>query len=305
MEKINLITEEIDDDRKYLHISNSQVTTYMGCPYHYYLQKVKKLGTGSGSIFTVFGTAMHKTIQEYLRVMFGESVKKANTIDLPTLLKKSMIKECIKEEKKIKDSGKALIMSDDFRDIYYDGIEIINFFLKKRGKYFNTRKHELLSIEEELYIPTINGIKFKGFIDVVIKDKLTGRINLIDLKTSYSGWNDKKRKDVKVRMQLNLYKYFYSAKHNIPLDMIDTEFLILKRKVYDENCDWTIPRMQKFIPPSSERTIQKYLAICKDAIENIFTENGKYINDANKYPKQKSVDSCKYCEFKGTKHCDQ
>ena len=127
MEKINLITEEIDDDRKYLHISNSQVTTYMGCPYHYYLQKVKKLGTGSGSIFTVFGTAMHKTIQEYLRVMFGESVKKANTIDLPTLLKKSMIKECIKEEKKIK--GIEVVNSDDLvvTDLAANGARLVIF----------------------------------------------------------------------------------------------------------------------------------------------------------------------------------
>jgi hypothetical protein len=248
---------------------------------------------------------MHKTLQDYLEIMYNKSVKEANKLDLCNKLRNYMIEECVEEEKKFKSSGEKILVSDSFKDAYYDGIEILNDFVKRRAKYFNTRNTKLLSIEEKLEIPIINNITFVGYIDVVIQDKNTGVVTLIDLKTSYMGWKDKKKKDEKTRMQLLLYKYFYSHKHHIPIDMIETKFIILKRKVFDDKCDWTIPRIQTFSPPTSGRTIQKYLKICESVIKNIFTEDGNYIDKENNYKKQKSNDNCKWCEFKGTEYCDQ
>jgi len=307
-EKIELVVESNDlnnADTENLHISNSQVGVYLVCPYQYWLLKIKGIPNNGGSIFTVFGTAIHRTLQEYLEVLYYESVKKAGTMNLYNNLRNYMIDECVSEEKKNKGFGEEILKSDAFKDAYYDGIEIINDFIKRRRKYFSTRSTELLAIEEKLDIPIINNIKFVGYIDVVIRDKNTGVVTLIDLKTSYMGWKDKKKKDIKTRMQLLLYKYFYSYKHNIPINMINTEFMILKRKVYDDKCEWTIPRMQIFVPPSSGQTIQKYLKICESTINGIFTEDGKYIEDESNYKKQKSDDNCKWCPYKRTGYCDQ
>ena len=71
--------EPVKGDRK---ISYSQYAMYSTCPKHWELAYVKNLRTFSQSIHTIFGTAFHETLQNYLTVMFNESVKKANEIDI-------------------------------------------------------------------------------------------------------------------------------------------------------------------------------------------------------------------------------
>jgi ATP-dependent helicase/DNAse subunit B len=82
MEKNNL--------KPQLHISNNQINIYNQCPYRYYLQYVKNLKKYEDNIFTVFGTAMHKTIQKYLQVMFNDSVKAADLLSLNNILFKQL-----------------------------------------------------------------------------------------------------------------------------------------------------------------------------------------------------------------------
>ena len=66
------------DERK---ISYSQYAMYSTCPKHWELAYVKDLRTFSQSIHTIFGTAFHETLQNYLTVMFEQSVTKANQIE--------------------------------------------------------------------------------------------------------------------------------------------------------------------------------------------------------------------------------
>ena len=62
-------------------VSFSQYQMYSTCPRQYKLAYIDKLGESSANIYTIFGTAIHETIQHFLSVMYGVSKKQAMEID--------------------------------------------------------------------------------------------------------------------------------------------------------------------------------------------------------------------------------
>ena len=54
-----------------------------------------------------------------------------------------------------------------------------------------------------------DNIDFRGYMDVVIHNKTTGRVKIIDIKTSTMGWNKYMKADKNKTNQLLLYKYFF------------------------------------------------------------------------------------------------
>ena len=59
--------------------------------------------------------------------------------------------------------------------------------------------------------------------------------------------------------QLLLYKSFYSKQHDVPLERIDVEYFIVKRKLY-EGMDFPQRRVQTFVPngkPSINKVINR------------------------------------------------
>ena len=65
---------------------------------------------------------------------------------------------------------------------------------------------------------------------MLLYDKVRDRYKIIDIKTSTMGWNKISEDDKNKTDQLLLYKQFYGAQHDIPLDKIDVEYFIVKRK---------------------------------------------------------------------------
>ena len=93
-----------DDRRNSMKsISHSQFSAYNECNLKWKLRYIDKLSKFSGSIHTVFGTAMHTTIQAYLTEFYNKSIKSADSMDLVTMLKEEMIKEFtqIREQHKV------------------------------------------------------------------------------------------------------------------------------------------------------------------------------------------------------------
>ena len=66
-------------------ISYSQYAMWASCPYKWYLTYVEKKQPYQASIHTVFGTAMHETMQDYITVMYNESGTAADKINLEEL----------------------------------------------------------------------------------------------------------------------------------------------------------------------------------------------------------------------------
>ena len=66
-------------------VSYSQYSMWSSCPQQYKLNYIDKLGESSGNIHTIFGTAMHETIQHFLDVMYNVTMKQALVIDFDIL----------------------------------------------------------------------------------------------------------------------------------------------------------------------------------------------------------------------------
>ena len=81
-------------------VSYSQYSMWSSCPQQYKLNYIDKLGESSGNIHTIFGTAMHETIQHFLDVMYNVTKKQALEIDLDILLKDKLVEEFKKEKEK-------------------------------------------------------------------------------------------------------------------------------------------------------------------------------------------------------------
>ena len=99
--------------------------------------------------------------------------------------------------------------------------------------------------------------------------------------------------------QLLLYKQFYSKQYGTPIENIDVEYFIVKRKLW-ENTDFPQKRVQKFVPASGKPSMNKVNNRLNIFLNEAFTEDGERKNDMVATPSKKA---CKWCEFKGTEYC--
>ena len=229
---------------------------------------------------------MHEVIQLYLGCMYNFTAKEADQQNLEDLLRRKM-KEFY--EKEIVETEKLhLVKREDMVEFYEQGLEIIDWFRKKRNQYFSKRSWTLLGIEERLAIPIRGDLHFLGFLDVVMKDEISGKIKIIDIKTATMGWNKYQKADAVKSDQLLLYKEYYAKKHNVPVDMIDIEFLIFKRKLY-ENMDFPQKRIQRHVPANGTPSMNKMRARFEEFLDACYDETGKVKN----IEYEKCVGKCK------------
>lgn len=96
--------------------------------------------------------------------------------------------------------------------------------------------------------------------------------------------------------QLLLYKQFYSKQFDIPMDRIDVEFFIVKRKLY-EKVDFPQKRVQLFTPANGTPSINRVINKFKQFVDESFLDNGEYNLD-NIYNKVPSDKNCRFCDYK-------
>ncbi len=185
------------------------------------------------------------------------------------------------------------VTKEEMAEFYEDGINIINEFLKKKTSYFSKKRTELVGIEMKLNYDLPNKMKFNGYMDVVLHEKKTGRIKIIDIKSSTMGWNKYMKADKNKTNQLLLYKYFLSKQLEISIDKIDVEYLILKRRLY-ENIIYPQKRLQAFTPASGKPSINKVMKRLQEFIDECFDDKGKII--ANEYEKCEKHKKCIMCK---------
>lgn len=119
----------------------------------------------------------------------------------------------------------------------------VDFFLKA-GENILRRFHECGELaeaevvynEHPLYVDIDRddmSIKFKGFIDMVIKtkDKRGNTIlYIIDFKTCSWGWPLEKKQDRNMHYQILLYKHFLCKKFGLDPKMVRTAFVLLLKR---------------------------------------------------------------------------
>lgn len=209
-------------------ISFSEFSTYRQCPHKWFLQYMLKQPDSSNEEL-IFGSTIHNSIENLLKNQTLARMSK-NGMILESILKDNLKKEIagVKDIVFLKKISEAWVAPTFIKQ----GKNILSEL--KITERFN--EYEVVDVEIKLDGLTIVErddviLTYKGFIDLVLKHKTTGRYLILDWKTSRKPWDiTEKEKDEFFYAQLCLYKHFYSIKKEIPLDMIDVCFYNLPRE---------------------------------------------------------------------------
>ena len=283
-------------------VSFSQYSMWSSCPHQYKLNYIDKLGESSSNIHTIFGTAMHETIQHYLSVMYGVSKKQADEINKDKLLLERM-REAYKSEADKMSEGTPCTQIQ-LEEFYGDGRRILTWLDKHMHKFYSKSGFELVGIEIPLNATIKEGVHFIGFIDIVIRDLASNEIIIIDLKTSTMGWNQYQKADKMKNSQILLYKKYYSELFNIPLQKIKVEYQILRRKLPEDSA-FPVPHVSKHIPAHGSPSVKKVYDEFMEFINTVFEDGGAFKNI--EFPKVPGAakKNCKFCEFGNRGICDK
>jgi hypothetical protein len=281
------------------NISYSQFSIYDTCKYRWYLSYPKKLAPYKPSIHTVFGTALHETVQEWLDVLYNQTVKAANEMDLSELLLDRMRKTYKKE--RYNNGNEDFTTPQELQSFHSDGVEILNYLKKKRAVYFSTKNTYLAGVETPIFQEMKPGVIFKGFIDLVFYNTFTEKYLILDIKTSTKGWSDYEKKDDTKIAQILLYKDFFAQQFNVDVESIDVEYFIVRRKIY-EGGEFVPKRVQEFKPASGKIKRGKAMNAIKAFVEDAFDDTGNYQD--KEYPKEPSKNACRFCPFNQNPLCN-
>lgn len=272
-----------------IKVSYSQFSLWKTCKHRWQLAYAKKLRSKTPSVHTVFGTAMHNTLQSYMLDVFENGEPKLNMVELLFENMHTVFTEELNKFKQIFSSPEELT------EIYLDGVNIVNFIHERWLTYYDFTDVESVDIELPIEIfPSLNkpNIKFVAFLDVVKKRK-NGRVTIQDYKTSKDGWNRFQINDESKTAQLILYKYFYSILYNIPIDTIDVEYFILKRKP-------STPSLVTILPiKNDELYTAKIVKEFNEFIERGFNDDGsRNVTTVFAAESGKNDNNCMFCEFR-------
>jgi len=284
-------------------ISFSQYSMWLKCPMSWKLSYIDKLKPREESIHFAFGTSIHVAIQTFLETLYTKGILSSDSLDCMEIFNTSY-NELVK---KIPE-----ITPETIEEFRLDGKAILDDFIsrKNRNKHFPTHQYEFVGVELPLKIPLKNGkVTYTGFLDLVLKDKTTGNICIFDIKTSTQGWNRFQKDDRTKIDQLILYKRFYNMVHKVPLDTIEVEFIILKRRLL-EDIGFPQSRIQRLTPNTGRVIMKEVERSFLEFVKNGFLEDGSY-NRNGQFNQQpgKAKKNCKYCIFKtlvgpdGKKYC--
>ena len=112
-------------------VSFSQFSQYTTCKHQWALNYIENQQEYSPSIHTVFGTALHETVQSWLQTVYNESAAAAGRMDLDVLLKDTLRNTYKSEKKKSKqpDFSTPSQMKEFYQDGKFCGIGGVQFLL--------------------------------------------------------------------------------------------------------------------------------------------------------------------------------
>jgi len=283
-------------------VSFSQYSMWSSCPHQYKLSYIDDLRESSSNIHSVFGSAMHETLQEYLsrclRISKSQADKGMNT---KAFLKEKMREFFLKESNEGKD---PICSKEELVEFLEDGNLILDYFQKSKNfnNFFSLKYDELVAIEQPINTKIAEHVNFLGFIDLITRSKFDGKYKIIDFKTSTRGWTKYQKSDPIKNTQILLYKKFYAEMLKISENMIEVEFIILKRKVAEVE-DYTIPRISRHVPASGKPSVNKAWKGFTEFVESVFNTDDSYRTDVENRKNQTKL--CDWCEFSQRGLCDK
>lgn len=285
-----VIPDMVDDSTT---VSYTQFALYSKCPKSWELAYARRLRKNQPSIHSLFGTAMHNTIQEWIVGAFSGN----NQVDPYRRLRDHMIAEF---EVLIDKWGEVFSTPEELTQFHDEGIVILRELCNAVLRYFNPKKFDFVGTEVPINcipVPERPKVKLVAYLDLVLKAKNINTHHIRDIKTSTKGWNRFKLKDIYTISQLVLYKHYYAKMNGLSHDDVEVNYLIVKRGL-DAGTPWVTSLIQEFRPIQSTPIVNGVVEQFEQFILRCFNEDGTRRLDIE-YPAISGVDNknCKFCEF--------
>lgn len=265
-----------DSETKKIHISFSEFSKFQSCGHRHLLEKYLKLVEEPPTIHLVFGNSIHKAIEI--------GIKDKKDVENRVLV----FREDFYKEMHDKFDGSPEM--DNYDAFMAQGENIIRYLSTEKL----LKKYIVIGVEFFLYEKLFGPFHFKGFIDLIVQDRETGRYVIIDWKTSTEEWDvPKKKKDEIFMAQMRLYKYFFARKMGIPIGQIDCRYVVLNRLKSKKNPALGFGQIQKVDIFSDLNDIENSLRTVGTSIRDIHIRNN--------FPKAKlngKTGNCFFCPYK-------
>ena len=272
------------------HISYSEVRQWKECPWRHKLLYIDKLQTFEESPHLHYGTIVHDACEHFLKT------KELKLEEVRTKIKNAWEEHGFdSEDYVVLQTNRALLQGWKYKHSRLnDWIDWAQTCLLALPEFLEETfpNWEVVSAEEQLYdnIGDVEGVKFKGFIDCIIKIPQKNnkyKYWILDWKTSSArGWSLDKRKDFLTQAQVVLYKSYWAEKNNIKLNDILCGFVLLKKiKKKEKAC-------QLIKVSSGPKTLEKSHKLVRSMVKSL-----------NSSLTLKNKESCKFCDFANTEYC--
>lgn len=212
------------------HVSFSEVGLFRECQWRWKLDYLESKRSKNYGIHLDFGTSIHAAIERY------KTRKKPRPLEYCVKLFRRYFYLLWKHQHEKYEERDRKQDPNDFLDA---GERI----LRQMHECADFWQTEVVYNEHPLSIQISRAddleIKFKGFIDMVVrsKDKRGNTILwVLDFKSCSWGWGRDKREDKHLHMQLFLYKHFLCKKFNIDPTQVRTAFVLLKKRPRKGDC---------------------------------------------------------------------
>jgi len=265
-----------------IHISFSEFSLFNQCGHRHLVEKHLKLTDSVMTVHLFFGNAIHESLEKTLKDTMGLKRR----IDY---FKRTFAKDMLDNMKG--EPG----FEEELKNYLNQGEELLRILSVEDI----VRKYKIVSVEEPIFEHIYGEFYFKGFIDLVVQDRETGRYVIIDWKTSSQKWNLKKKLEDDIFLcQMRFYKYFWARKNDVDLDNIDCEYIVLNRLKNKKKPESGCGGVQNVEINSSKEEIMESLEKLADTIQSIHL--------IKRFPKIKHTGNeflgCMFCKFKGGKH---
>lgn len=243
--------------------SFSRVTAYQRCRYAWYLTYIEKVSKTS-SAYAEYGKFIHSILESYYKKEIDEQQALSRYVEDFEYEVTAAVRESTKDK------------------LFMAGVD---YFSKFSWQYDN---YEILGVEKEVRFK-IGGYNFIGYVDLLLRDKATGDITILDHK---SGEFPMKKNGVDVlkahqedydRYKKQLYAYSIAVKNEY-----GSYPRFLKWNYTRSAQELTLP----FIESELEETKKYLLDIIKQiSKDKKFEPNPNYANCVM------MCDVCKHCEY--------
>lgn len=257
-------------------MSYTHFSLYKECGHRYLLENIIEQDESLPTIYSLFGDAIHDTLKKGVENSLNEEERVNNFKYVFTKLVKDYLIET-------QEYNKLEIFTKQ-------GIEILKLIPTERL----SEKYVFIGAEHVISETLFKNYIFVGFIDLVLKDKNTGKYVIIDWKTSTAPWDiESKLKDEVFLSQMKFYKYFYAKKKRIPLKDIECKYIVLSRYKEKNNEESGYGHIENVEIETDEQSIESVLEELAKTTRDIFI---KKIFTKAKLEKRKNA--CYFCPFK-------